>query len=37
MSNTRQKNKFTSCAKKAPKGKGSGARRKAFMKKCLTK
>ena len=30
-----QTSKFTKCAKRAPKGKGSGPRRRAFMSKCL--
>jgi len=33
----KQKNKFRVCAKKAPRGKGSGKRRRAFMSKCLKK
>lgn len=32
-----QKGKFSACARKAPKGKGSGARRRAYMSKCLKK
>ena len=32
-----QKGKFRACANKAPKGKGSGPRRRAYMSKCLRK
>jgi len=34
---SKQVAKFRACAARAPKGKGSGKRRNAFMSKCLKK